>query len=329
MGAAVPLVCPRCRAPLARAEDGFACRPCDAHYPIVAGVADCRVLPDPWISIPDDRAKARRLETLTATLDFRAAVQAYWDITPDTPDERKQRFTQAVLDGERLAAEWVATLPPDRDGAGPWLDLGCGTGNLLAAVAARGIDAVGLDVALRWLVVARRRAGLESGERLIGGDAAHLPFPDGAFATVTALGVMEHCDDLPAVLREVHRVLRPGGRFAARTVNRYSVLAEPHVGLRGIGYLPRPWANRYVRWRTGLGYVHHYPRSAPALATALRRAGFRTGRVLAARALGPDRDRLGPWSRRAVPVYEWARATPAVRGVVRTLAPLLDLEAQR
>ena len=327
--AGVTLVCPNCKGGLARDDDGLGCGSCGARYPVVAGIPDCRILPDPWISIPDDRAKARRLAGLTGGLDFPAAVQAYWDITPETPDDRKRHFIRAVLDGERLAAEWVATFPDARRDAGPWLDLGCGTGNLLSAVAARGIEAIGLDIALRWLVVACRRPGFETGEQLLCGDAAHLPFEDGAFGTVTALGVLEHCHDLPGVLGEVHRVLRPGGRFAARTVNRYSLLPEPHVGVWGAGYLPRAWADRYVHWRTGMRYVHHYPRSAPVLAAGLRRAGFRVARVTAARTLTTDRARLGRVTRRAVPVYERARLLPGLRWAARTLAPLLDVEATR
>jgi ubiquinone/menaquinone biosynthesis C-methylase UbiE/uncharacterized protein YbaR (Trm112 family) len=327
--AGLALVCPRCRGPLGRDDEGYRCAACAQRYPVVAGVPDCRVLPDPWISIPDDRAKARRVEALTTGADFPAAVRAYWDITPETPDERKEHFIRAVLDGERLAGEWLdgiaaAAHPGDR-----WLDLGCGTGNLLAAADARGIDAVGLDIALRWLVVARRRPSLLAGARLVCGDASHLPFEDGAFAAVTALGVLEHCDDLPAALREVARVLRPGGRFLVRTVNRFSLLPEPHVGLWGAGYLPRRWADRYVRWRTGLRYLHHYPRSGGAIARAMRRAGLRPVRVNAARTLAPDRERLGALGRRAIPFYERARALPALRRAVRLVAPLLELEAIR
>jgi SAM-dependent methyltransferase len=325
----VALVCPRCKGPLAVREDAYRCGPCDARYPVVAGLPDCRVLPDPWITIPDDRDKARRLETLTAGLDFPAAVRAYWDITPETPDERKQHHIRAVLDAERQATDWLATEASAAAPVGPWLDLGCGTGNLLAAAAARGVDAVGLDIALRWLVVARRRPGLEDGRRLVCGDAAHLPFPPGAFAQVTALGVLEHCADLDSVLAESARVLRPGGWFRARTSNRYSLLPEPHVGVWGASYLPPPWGDRYVRWRTGQRYLHHHPRSARALAAAFRRSGFRQVRVAAARTLTTDRDRLGPLGRRAVPAYERARTALGAGRVVRAVAPFLDVEAMR
>ena len=327
--AGLALVCPRCRAPLSRDDEGYRCATCAQRYPVVAGIPDCRVLPDPWISIPDDRAKARRVEARTTGADFPTAVRAYWEITPETPDERKEHFIRAVLDGERLAAEWLDGLAPAVRPGDRWLDLGCGTGNLLAAADVRGIEAVGLDIALRWLVVARHRPGLADGRRLVCGDAAHLPFPEAAFAQVTALGVLEHCADLESVLAESARVLRPGGWFRARTANRYSLLPEPHVGLWGASYLPQPWADRYVRWRTGQRYLHHHPRSARALAAAFRRSGFQDVRVVAARTLTTDQDRLGPLGRRAVPAYERARTALGVRRVVRAVAPFLDVEAMR
>jgi ubiquinone/menaquinone biosynthesis C-methylase UbiE/uncharacterized protein YbaR (Trm112 family) len=323
------LVCPRCRNPLVERPDGHACGGCGAWYPVVAGVPDCRVLPDPWISIPDDRAKARRVEALVAGADFATAVRAYWEITPETPADRREHFIRAVLDGERLAGEWLDGLVATAPAGGRWLDLGCGTGNLLAAAAARGIEAVGIDIALRWLVVARRRPTLADGRRLVCGDAAHLPFEDRVFAAVTALGTLEHCDDLDGALREVARVLRPQGRLMVRTVNRFSLLPEPHVGVWGAAWLPRRWADRYVRWRTGLRYLHHYPRSAGAIARALGRAGFSQVRVRAARTLAPDRERLGAGAQRAIPVYERARTLPAFRRAVRAVAPLLEVEAIR
>jgi SAM-dependent methyltransferase len=325
----VTLACPRCHTPLARDGEGYQCPRGDGRYPVVAGVPDCRILPDPWISIPDDRAKARRVETLTADADFPAAVRTYWSITPETPDDRKEHFIRAVLDGERLAAEWLEGVAGSARAGDRWLDLGCGTGNLIAAAEPRGIEVVGLDIALRWLVVARRRPGLASGLRLVCGDAGHLPFEDGTFAAVTALGVLEHCDDLDGALREVRRVLQPGGRLLVRTVNRFSLLPEPHVGLWGVGYLPRRWADGYVRWRTGLRYLHHYPRSGGALARGLRRAGLHPVRLSAARTLAPDRERLGHLGRRVIPAYERARTLPGLRRAVSLVAPLLELEAVR
>ena len=75
----------------------------------------------------------------------------------------------------------AAGTPP----GGPWLDVGTGTADLAVVVAGQGIRAVGVDIALRWLVVARRRAELAGVDiDLICCNAEHLPFADGTFARV-------------------------------------------------------------------------------------------------------------------------------------------------
>lgn len=52
---------------------------------------------------------------------------------------------------------------------------------------------------------------------------APLPYPDGAFATALSVGTLEHCPDEPRALHEIHRVLRPGGRFLVYHLpNRFS-----------------------------------------------------------------------------------------------------------
>jgi SAM-dependent methyltransferase len=85
----------------------------------------------------------------------------------------------------------------------PWLrghvcDIACGYNNLLRNYSGTG---VGVDVH-PWPGV----------DRLIQ-DAAKLPFSDGSFDTVTVLAALNHFPDRPAALKEIHRVLRPAGRF--------------------------------------------------------------------------------------------------------------------
>lgn len=93
------------------------------------------------------------------------------------------------------------------------LDLGCGHADLLAPVLAKTPHTVGIDPDQRALaknrVVRHRVRG--AGER--------LPFRDGSFDAVAAAWVVEHLTDPTAVAREVHRVLRPGGRFVFLTPN--------------------------------------------------------------------------------------------------------------
>lgn len=94
------------------------------------------------------------------------------------------------------------------------LDVACGTGVLACAALDRvGLQGtvVGLDVNADMLSVARRKSTRVEWRE---GRAESLPFPDGSFdAVVSQFGFM-FFDDRPAALREMMRVLRPGGRMA-------------------------------------------------------------------------------------------------------------------
>jgi len=107
-------------------------------------------------------------------------------------------------------------------GALSMLDVGCGTGATLGRLTALG-SAVGLDYAPEALALCRRRTRA----RLVRGDAEQLPFADGTFDLVTALDVMEHLDRDEAAVKEMARVLRPGG-LAVLTVPACPLLWSEH-----------------------------------------------------------------------------------------------------
>lgn len=96
-------------------------------------------------------------------------------------------------------------------------DLATGTGDLLIALLRNGppvAEMVGLDVSERMLEVCRRklrRDGLESRVTLLRADASATPFPDAAFDAVTMAFGIRNTRDVKATLREVHRILKPGG----------------------------------------------------------------------------------------------------------------------
>lgn len=109
----------------------------------------------------------------------------------------------------RLALDLVPDERYDR-----LLDLGYGSGILLPELAARSRAVVAVDKHGREDVVtgllARERL---TGTRLLRGNLLTLPFADGSFDALVCLSVLEHIRDTTAGLRELRRVLRPGGRL--------------------------------------------------------------------------------------------------------------------
>jgi SAM-dependent methyltransferase len=88
------------------------------------------------------------------------------------------------------------------------LDIGCGTGGNLETLSRFG-DAEGVDISAEALDFCRAR-GLNNVRQ---GAAETLPYKTETFEVVTGLDVVEHLDDDVAGLREMRRVLRPGGRM--------------------------------------------------------------------------------------------------------------------
>lgn len=110
----------------------------------------------------------------------------------------------------------------DAAAAGPGqaaLDVCCGTGDVTFALAGRGADAVGFDFSHPMLAVAAERAtrfrpaAVPGSVRFLQGDALELPFPDRSFDVVTISYGLRNLADFHRGLRELTRVLRPGGRL--------------------------------------------------------------------------------------------------------------------
>ncbi|MEZ6961576.1 MULTISPECIES: malonyl-ACP O-methyltransferase BioC [unclassified Aeromonas] len=95
------------------------------------------------------------------------------------------------------------------------LDLGCGTGYFLPALADRCQSLVGLDLAPGMLARAAERG---SGARLVCGDAEQLPFTDEAFDWVFSSLALQWCERPAQAFGELMRVLRPGGQLFFSTL---------------------------------------------------------------------------------------------------------------
>ena len=156
--------------------------------------------------------------------------------------EPRSLGSQSVLSRQRFALEMVQSAAPCGSRI---LDVGCGTGEMVAKLTERGYEAWGVDLAEPMIAYASRRYG--SGRFRVG-DIEKIPFDDSMFDAVVCLGVIEYLVDDDQALKEIRRVLKPGGSAIVSTPSAISPL---HFMDRVVGALVqavRP-LYRFVKYR--------------------------------------------------------------------------------
>ncbi|HEU4702731.1 MAG TPA: methyltransferase domain-containing protein, partial [Conexibacter sp.] len=274
--------CPSCRGALIvhEQEARMRCGGCDARYGIYGGVPDLRVDRPAWIDIDEDRDAAARLERDHRSKSLEDMIRAVFGAQAGRSQHQVDMRTRQVLASPgRLTTQldgWLRSAT--RSG---FLDLGCGPGMLLAAAAGRGASGLGIDVSLLWLVVARRMIAEHGGRAtLCAGFAESLPLRDASVPAIVSLDVIEHVADQRRYLAEIDRIAADGATLALATPNRFSLSAEPHVHVWGVGWLPARFQARYVFARSGRPYEFVRLLSVPGLARLLRRHTRIRGRFL-------------------------------------------------
>lgn len=178
------VVCPACGASLVRGN-GATCTGCREVYPAHGsdGV-DLRL------------RKARRV-----TLEFEIGAPLRTDVSfePLAMNPSPSIDFSAITLPPHLTPEMASYLPKAPTADSACLDLGCGGGQYRRAIEYAGYDWTGVDYS-------DERAPLLA-------DAHALPFRDAAFELVVSLAVLEHIRYPHVMMREVARVLRPGGVF--------------------------------------------------------------------------------------------------------------------
>ncbi len=168
------------------------------------------------------------------------------------------------------------------------LDVGCSFGFLLSLAKERGFEPTGVDLSLNAVRYVGDRLRLPVHH----GTLFDAKFPDGAFDVVTMVGVFEHVPNPLETLREISRILRPGGLLAVEVPNANFNLLR--------GRLHASWF--YI----GNHLLNFTPR---ALVTALEMSGFRCAKLWCGKA-----DRPGGWVFNATK----ASAVAAARFVAHT-----------
>jgi SAM-dependent methyltransferase len=180
--------------------------------------------------------------------------------------KRRKAFAALGHDGGRAAALVL-------DGAGPLdgpaLDLGSGMGVMARELARRGLPVESVDVSAEDQEVAAsltEGTGLESRVRFTPADGAALPFPDGAFASAVSFNVLHHLADGASVLREIVRVVRPGGVLVLADFSRegFDFASRVHAAEGAVhpeGPVTLDWARGFLASlglaETGVSEAHH------------------------------------------------------------------------
>ena len=323
-------ICPTCGAGPVGGPESWTCPGCGAAYRGLRGIIDLRTGEDGFLANAEDWAYARRLDADFDRLDFRGLLWRYFDLSPEIEPALRDRQIGHILTAPGRVGAWLDALGPVAS-RGPLLDLGCGSGSFLAAFGASGRPVVGVDIALRWLVVARKRLDEEGlgHVRLVCGCAERLPFGDRVFSGVVAGDVIEHVADQGATLAEAHRVLRPGGRAFLAAPNRFSLTPEPHVGVWGVGFLPRGWMAGYVRRASGRDFRSIRTLGSGEWRSLLRSSPFRGGEVSAPGLPPDDLTRFGPLKRRAAGIYNRLLASRPGRALGQAIGPLFHVVCER
>jgi SAM-dependent methyltransferase len=168
------------------------------------------------------------------TADRAAALASYYDSEVD------DRATRALSD-QREDHRDLFIDAVTNDGARSVLEIGCGPGIDATALAGAGLDYTGIDLSFAAVAMCRGK-----GLRVCTASAVDLPFTDNAFDAAWTMSTLLHLDDVEfeSALREVRRVMRPGGLLAIGLWGDH-VTSEQHLADK-TGQRPP----RYFRFRS-------------------------------------------------------------------------------
>jgi ubiquinone/menaquinone biosynthesis C-methylase UbiE len=198
----------------------------------------------------------------------KASVKAFWDEAPcgtrDVPFAPGSKEFFEAIECHRYKVEpciqHYARFQQWRQRR--VLEVGCGVGTDLLQFARGGAEVQGVDLSSRSVEWAKRRFelyGFESDIREA--DAEALPFPDDTFDLAYSWGVIHHAPHPPRVVREIYRVLKPGGQICVMIYHKYSLFCvqaylscglfrlQPFQGLDRIiaNHLESPGTRVYTR----------------------------------------------------------------------------------
>lgn len=161
--------------------------------------------------------------------NLKERVRAFWQANPcgvkfaDAPPGTRKFYE--LVEAHRYTKEWHIPIAADFKSARGLkvLEIGCGLGTDGAQFAQAGADYTGVDLTEAAVELARKRFEIFGVPgKFQTADAEQLQFDDNSFDLVYSHGVLHHTPDTAKAIREIHRVLRPGGRAMVMLYHRDS-----------------------------------------------------------------------------------------------------------
>jgi ubiquinone/menaquinone biosynthesis C-methylase UbiE len=189
--------------------------------------------------------------------NLKERVRAFWQANPcgvkfaDAPPGTRKFYE--LVEAHRYTKEWHIPIAADFVGARGLkvLEIGCGLGTDGAQFAGAGADYTGVDLTEAAVELARKRFEMFGiAGKFQTADAEQLEFSDETFDIVYSHGVLHHTPETGKAIREIHRVLRPGGRAIVMLYHRDSYNYRINISL-----LRRAGAH-LLKWDSGVKLAH-------------------------------------------------------------------------
>lgn len=186
-----------------------------------------------------------------ALVDLKSAVRDHWQREPcgsrNVPSIDRRAFFDCI-EHERYQLEpYIPGFARFADGRGKKvLEIGIGAGTDFINWVRHGAQAIGVDLTEQGVDLTRERLRLEGLNAIVQvADAEELPFADQSFDLVYSYGVLHHSPDTSKSIREVHRVLKPGGSARIMIYHAHCWVGIMLWAVYCLGRL-RPWKS--PRW---------------------------------------------------------------------------------
>lgn len=150
------------------------------------------------------------------------------------------------------------------------LDIGCSNGLISNLLADEFLSLVGIDVEQKLVVSAKEDARYSPDRHFLVADGAYIPFPDNWFDLIICAQVYEHTPLQDQLVDEIWRVLKTNGICFFSGPNKFGVIEE-HYWLPFLSWLPKYFANKYLRLFNRGNEYDIYPLSYRSLTSLLKK----------------------------------------------------------